>query len=296
MNNNEQQESESEFEKRMRLKDECWKTINHYDIDTNTIYSDLKDVWKKYDIETINKVAETIHHVHNLKRIMTYCNDGSEIAQSKINSHMENIKKGYDKPVSPTRFPIEYYYFGGHYNDMPYIVCMVEHCAVKKDDWGFDLLFAVQFSLTPILECREFLTYHLKESFNNNITEFDEYLDNICLEHKEFLAEKHKPFYEKYIEELLPSLNEAEKKITSTHRTKLNWQGQSNSLAYLFRQLKVFTNKKGEPLISNSYEDIALFMRENFTCFEDVEISTIAGMLKKTSKPMKADKKIDLYV
>jgi len=139
----------------------------------------------------------------------------------------------------------------------------------------------------------------LGKSFKNNASEFAEYLDNICLEHKEFLSEKHEPFCRKYIAELLPikkAEEEAPLKMQPPHRVKLNWKGQSNSLTYLFRQLKTATNKKGEPLLSNSYEDIARFIQDNFEGYEEVKISTIAGQLKNTDKPKKADKTIELYI
>lgn len=83
---------------------------------------------------------------------------------------------------------------------------------------------------------------------------------------------------------------------SNTVKIKLNWQGQSNTLTYLFRQLKTATNKKGEPLISNSYEDIAQFIQDNFEGFDTVKISTILGQLKKTEKPQKADKKIEIFL
>ena len=77
---------------------------------------------------------------------------------------------------------------------------------------------------------------------------------------------------------------------------KLNWQGQSNSLIHLFRQLKNNHNKARQPLIPNSIEEVALFLKNNFECFEDVKISTIAGQLKKNTAPKKANKKIELIV
>ncbi len=302
MSNKEQEtpKPESKFEKRMRLKRELLKTINTYDINTRTIYYHLQDKWEKYDTRLLNRVEEGLHHAHNVKNVMTYCNDGSDTAKNKITGHikrfLENSKGG---EYSPEGFPITYYYIGGHYNGMEYIICFDENCIVEKDTFGFDLLFAVQFSLTPILECRKFLTYQLKKSFNNNITEFVEYLDNICLEYSEFLAEKHERFCRKYIGELNPIPKETAKpnlKTISSHRVKLNWQGQSNTLTFLFRQLKVNVNPKGESLVSNSYDEVAQFLKDNFEGYENVKLSTIVGQLKKTDKPKKANKKIELYV
>jgi hypothetical protein len=76
---------------------------------------------------------------------------------------------------------------------------------------------------------------------------------------------------------------------------KINWQGQSNSLIYLFRQLKLNFNKDNEPLVSNSYDDLAIFLKENFSCFNDVKITTIVRQLMQPQKPKKTSKKIELY-
>ena len=300
-NTNEQGNSapESELDKRFRLRRELMKTLHHYDINPRTVYHELRSKWKDYDRNfLLNEVTEALHNAYGEKHVMTYFDDGSEHMARKIKSHSENYFKNNKIDTDNTIFPIDYYYVGGLYKDDSFIVCFDENCVVERDTWDFNLLFALQFSLTPIVECREFLNYQLGKSFKNNASEFAEYLDNICLEYKKFLNEKHEPFCRKYIAGLSEKKEpeEAVLKVQPTNSIKLNWQGQSNSLTYLFRQLKAATNKKGEPLLSNSYEDIARFIQDNFEGYEEIKISTIAGQLKKTDKPKKADKKIELYV
>ncbi len=77
--------------------------------------------------------------------------------------------------------------------------------------------------------------------------------------------------------------------ITSPqNRITIQWNGQKNVLADIFRQLKGINNKEGkdgEPLISNSYEEIAVFLKENFSCYIDTELSTILTTLKKGDRP-----------
>lgn len=73
---------------------------------------------------------------------------------------------------------------------------------------------------------------------------------------------------------------------------KLKWNGQKNALTDMFRQLKNIVNSKNEPLISASYEDIALFIKEGFTDFENTELSTILGQLKRAEQIKKTDKRV----
>lgn len=75
---------------------------------------------------------------------------------------------------------------------------------------------------------------------------------------------------------------------------KLIWNGQKNALCDIFRQLKNIHNSKNEPLISNSYDEIAHFLKLNFDCFESNELSTIVGMLKKDHPKLKQSNKIEI--
>lgn len=80
------------------------------------------------------------------------------------------------------------------------------------------------------------------------------------------------------------------------NKKKLNWTGQKNILIYLFQQLKKEKGNENNFLITNSYEDIAIFLQNNFNCFEDNELSTIIGQLKKTTPPKKISKKITIEI
>ena len=73
---------------------------------------------------------------------------------------------------------------------------------------------------------------------------------------------------------------------------KLSWNGQNNILIDIFYQLKRINNSKKEPLLPNSNEDIALFLKNNFECFNDTKLSTISGVLKKSERPLKSEKRI----
>lgn len=89
--------------------------------------------------------------------------------------------------------------------------------------------------------------------------------------------------------------NETFDKTESNNKNKLNWTGQKNILIYIFQQLKKEKGNGNNFLISSSNEDIAVFLKENFNCFEDNKLSTIIGQLKKSVPPIKTSKKITIY-
>jgi hypothetical protein len=84
----------------------------------------------------------------------------------------------------------------------------------------------------------------------------------------------------------------------TTHNQKLIWNGQKNTLVDIFHQLRNMTvNKKGTPipLIDNSYDEIATFLKENFHCFDNTTLRTVHTTLtKEENKPKKSTNKITL--
>jgi hypothetical protein len=77
---------------------------------------------------------------------------------------------------------------------------------------------------------------------------------------------------------------------------KINWNGNNNVLSDIFIQLKLMSNQKGESLITNSDNDLAVFLKSNFTCFENTSLATIEKTLsnsKQGKRPHK-DKRIDI--
>ncbi len=225
-------DSEAEKEKRYRLqvKHEININLHEYDINTGHIYYELYHKWQKYDALFIDEVRIAIHDAHRFKGIMTYYYDGSPYMDDKIRAHSQ---RELNEQRAPDACPIGEYYIGGIYKGHAYIVAHDEPCPVDRDASCFGLLFAFQFSLTPILDCKKFLTHQLEKSFENNIPEFAEFLDNISLEYKALLAEKHEPFYKKFIE----SLNPKPDTNLSKSGTKLNWLGTPSQFGHVLLEL-----------------------------------------------------------
>lgn len=93
---------------------------------------------------------------------------------------------------------------------------------------------------------------------------------------KYIYLEKELKFWENYIEE-----EEEETPPGTEFKQKLTWNGNQNVLYDLFRQLKNIAGKdKTNPLITNSAEEIAIFLKQSFTNCENLKVSTITAQLK----------------
>lgn len=65
-------------------------------------------------------------------------------------------------------------------------------------------------------------------------------------------------------------------------RVIIQWNEQKNVLTDLFRQLKTITNKNNEPIVTNSIPEIAIFLKENFSCYQNTKLDTIQTKLKNS--------------
>ena len=282
---------------------------NNFEINTGQIFLGLSDTedrnWENYNRKFLRIVVqEEIQKALIKKNIYTVKFDGEN--GKYLDGHRKNrYPLDLEEAKNKDNFPFPDYFLmpdkeSKHYS----IINYDEDCVINKGEYNFDLFFALQFSLTSIvkgdiLEADKFLKYHLVHSFKRDLKKYKLFLDRICLKYREFLKEKYEPLAKQFINILEHSNmepNKLKQKPDSLNKIKISWTGQSNSLVHLFRQLKIKTNKKGLPLISNSYEEIGFFIKENFTEFNEVEHSTIVRQLYLNEKPKKATKKIEIYV
>ena len=68
-----------------------------------------------------------------------------------------------------------------------------------------------------------------------------------------------------------------EEDVVKGNRVMMNWEGQNNVLTDMFRQAK------NRGYLTNSIPDIAMFLKENFTCFVNTKLSTIETQLKNNN-------------
>ena len=80
----------------------------------------------------------------------------------------------------------------------------------------------------------------------------------------------------------------AERYIIKNNVIRLKWNGSKIQLYDIFRQLKNTTsNKNSQPLIANSYTDIAQFIINNFEEFHNSNLRTIIDELERNERPKK---------
>lgn len=72
------------------------------------------------------------------------------------------------------------------------------------------------------------------------------------------------------------------KELIKKNIVTMNWEGQNNVLTDMFRQAK------NRGYLTNSLPDIAIFLKENFSCFANTKLSTIEGQLKNNSSSANA--------
>ncbi|WP_018619364.1 hypothetical protein [Spirosoma luteum] len=82
--------------------------------------------------------------------------------------------------------------------------------------------------------------------------------------------------------------------LNSEPCVKLQWNGAADTLYDIFRQLKNHHLPNGSALVEDSYDNIAIFIKQVFTGFDGVETSTIRGELTKNKRPKKSFNRIDL--
>jgi len=81
----------------------------------------------------------------------------------------------------------------------------------------------------------------------------------------------------------------SDKEVNPTNTAiKIKWNGTKVQLYDIFRQLKnINSNKGSQPLIANSYTDIAQFLINNFEGFHDSNLRTIIDELERNERPKK---------
>lgn len=128
---------------------------------------------------------------------------------------------------------------------------------------------------------------------NKNNTSINEYFPDKQFDYKgyhtgELLAGAANAFVIQFLE--LQMRNVESKEIINIESTiKLKWAGNKNQLYDIIRQLKKAN------LITNSYEDLAVFIKSNVLVFTDTELSTITKEIGKDKRPPKA-RRVDLDI
>jgi len=206
--------------------------------------------------------------------------------KQEVENKFEEIKKEINKNLEEKNPLIKYEFFIAKRNELKKSQIDIK---TKIKENGIDYLKLKGF-LIPEIDIEQ-----LQLQINYKCTDdLIIYLDNV-IEIVKSEIEKNKYLLEMENNNNANILNMENTKNSTplpTQLKKLKWNGQKNILIDIFYQLKKLNNDKSQPLLPNSNEDIALFLKNSFECFDDTEISTIVGVLKKSERPKKSEKRI----
>jgi hypothetical protein len=257
---------------------------DQYEINTGQIFVDLSGNWKKFDRTFLKETVQAaLEYTLRVENIVT-------VTSNRDEAYLENYRtirypRDLEIANSPEEFPFpDYFLKPDQKTGLSEIINFSEECILKKDSHYFDLFFALQFSLTEILDgdsfpANEFLGYHLKNTFQNDAKKYTAFLDIICLKYTEFLGRKHEPIVKRFLAEASSDSNQIVKE-----KGKLKWKGAPSQFGYLFLELA----RQGFIELPSTNGE-ASYRKYSQTCFEmfEFENKTTAQNLEKEMNPGK---------
>jgi len=221
------------------------RRLEQYRINTGSIFDSLTGTdqqWKRYNRDFLKvQFQEALEIILYSKNIITAKYDG------KNDDYLENYRLWrYPRDLQWSnelnRFPFPDYFLKEDMDsDYQSIVNYAEPCIIEKGESYFDLFFALQFSLEDIIQgdrmnADEFLSYHLEHTFENNLSAFKDFIDNLCIKYEEFLKPKYKQLAQKFFQKIEDS-NQQKAQDSGENFEKLTWCGSPSQFSYLFLEL-----------------------------------------------------------
>ncbi len=170
--------------------------INDYSINTSLIISDLKRNRKDFSDDFITQAIEPSLEFNLInKGTRTFTLPTEEFFQSKYVVNKElylNLEKEHNG------FPIPQYFIYPERNGLMSLIDITNSCQLGKEDSDYDLFFALQLYQTDLLDLREFLDFHLRETFDSNKRTFNDFIECLFLKYDFFLTWKHRQIADKF--------------------------------------------------------------------------------------------------
>lgn len=189
--------------------------MHNYEINIETIIDAMHNNFAQFDIEYLR------YDFYNLVTYYLTKKKAEAVAEfsEEKREYFEEYKRRYEfdrhryedcDDFKYSNYPFPDYFLRDriHNNErVKDIVNLNSYCLINKQDEHFDLFFAFQLNLTDIMEIDKFLEFHLKETFENNIPEFESFLLKIMLKYKSFLEENQKPLVEHFLQNNAPKIS-----------------------------------------------------------------------------------------
>lgn len=258
---------------------------NGYDINTGYIYQDLCHEHKELGIIFFEKLEETIQKILNYHGIVSIKWDRKKDGMKRYYDQWLNNKRIEKKPY--TTFYLRENAEGR--DESKYAYDLIEYgesyvIDKEKGKFEFDYFFALKLLVTDILEIKAFLRYQLSISFQDDSTNYKEFLDALLVKYQDLFKETKVPtMVNKYLEENLVKEEKQAVKLSEP----IKWDGTEGQLVYLFELLR-----------ENNFLSAAMdlhakvkkhFVDKNGKTFTALKQSKQNYLNNKKSKPKQAD-------
>lgn len=209
---------------------------NNFRINTGYIFQDLKKSFNNYDREFLIEVVEMAYQaIAYLNHIISTDFDG-ENGKYLENYYQIRYPRDLDFARKHENFPFPDYFLRGK-RDCDYLV-IVEYGIpfdLQKTNEYYDLFFALNFSLTDVMDAESFLQFHLEKTFDNDIEIFKKFIQNICIKYNDFLERKYAPIVTSFFK-THPIDKDLVKEISDESTTRR----QVLAIHYLMNELDVY--------------------------------------------------------
>ena len=248
-----------------------------FEINTGAIFSALKDQWRKFDRQFLIDLEDHFISMLNFKKKVT-----NRYKESEKDYFINHVEYRYDSDLrevkNPEHFPFPSYYLKNIDSDpYPSIISFDKSCVVEKDEFDFDLFFALKATLTDVMEMKQFLDYHVENTFENDEDRFKEYLDAICLKFKKITDDQFTPIIGRYFAKREEP--QEEKPIVQNEKSKeYTTSRQVMAIYYLLDELNAY---KG--VNKSEIAKFVMFLTGKETGVKNINDTTI---YKKVCKPL----------
>jgi hypothetical protein len=176
--------------------------MKNYRINTGTIVELMNSNFNQFNREFLHNEFYYMVKYHLDEKNTPATVPFTEENRDNLNSYKDRYKQDRLKSINYANYPFPDYYLREKKINNERVFEIVEinsDCPVEKEDENFDLFFAYQLALTDIMEINNFLDFHLKETFENNLIELESFILRILIKYKAILEEKHKPLVDLYL-------------------------------------------------------------------------------------------------
>ena len=164
-----------------------------YEINTGWIFSSVLENWRNYDRIFLEKdFQNALLSILGNRKIFQNKFSQSEIGYFKKITEIE-YPRLIEEAKNSKNFPFPNYFLIYNTTDdlYPSIISFDENCIIDKDDYYFDLFFAIKITTIDLMQIDDFLKSHLVINFKRNKEAYFNFLNKLLLKYDTLLVTKY---------------------------------------------------------------------------------------------------------